>query len=99
MSLRIDWVVDTYPEILLKNAERYRRTTSTAGSLGTTINLGNQKIYHQFKKSLLSVQFKQELSQFLLDTQQQPVYAPDVSRRSLYVTSGEECHLLQEATM
>ena len=97
MSLRIDWVVDTYPEISIKKAERDCRTTSTAGLLGTTINSENPKMYYQFKKSLLSAQFKQELSQLLLDTSQQPVYTPELSRRSVYVTNGEECHLLQVA--
>ena len=50
MSSRIDWLVDTYTEISIKNAERDRRTTSTAGLLGTTIKLENQRIDHQFKK-------------------------------------------------
>ena len=50
MSSRIDWVVDTCPEISIKIAERDRRTTSTAGLLGTTINSENQGIDHQFKK-------------------------------------------------
>ena len=58
MSSRIHWVVDTYPEISNKNAEKDRRTTSTAGLLGTTINSENQRIDHQFKKSLRRAQFK-----------------------------------------
>ena len=31
-------------------------------------------------------------------TRQQPTYAPELSRRSIYVTNGEECHLLQVVT-
>ncbi|KAI0219035.1 hypothetical protein LSAT2_029337 [Lamellibrachia satsuma] len=36
----------------IKNAENDRRTMSTAGLLGTTIHSENQRIDHQFKKSL-----------------------------------------------
>ena len=78
---------------------RDRRTTSTSRLLGTTINWENQTIDHQFKqKSLLGAQFKQELSPFLLDIWQQPAYAAELSKRSLYMTNGEECHLFQVAT-
>ena len=45
MSSGSDWVVDTNLESSIKNAEEDRRTTSTAGLLGT-INSENQRIDH-----------------------------------------------------
>ena len=39
---RIDWVVDTYPEVSIKSVQRDRRSGDASGSLTTQIRSGTQ---------------------------------------------------------
>ena len=62
----IDWVVDAYPEVYIKNTERNRRSTIAAGSLTIRKRSGAQNVDQQRKKSMRSGAFKASLTRFLL---------------------------------
>ncbi len=92
---RVDWVVDTYPEVSIKGVERERRSCATDGTLQTKIRSGKQKVDCQYKKALRSGPFKKELSLFLIKKWPEPEYAKRLQKRTMYVTAAEKCYLLE----
>ena len=93
----IDWVVDAYPEVCIKNVELDRRSTIASGSLTSRIRSGAQKVDQQMKKSMRSGTFKAPLTQFLLQEWSgkeyicQPIREADTlcySRRQMFQTEG-----------
>jgi len=92
---RIDWVVDAYPEISIKNVERDRRSAAASGSLTTKIRTGAQKVDQQLKKSLRSGAFKAALTQFLLQEWSSKKYASRLEKQALFVTAGDQCFRLK----
>ena len=86
---RVDWVVDTYSNISIKNIEHGRRNT-TMGNLETKIRSAEQKVDRQFNKSL----FKTELSEFLLNEWARPDYIGQIQQRRLMVTAADKCFCL-----
>ncbi len=90
----IDWVFDAYPEVCIKNIERYRRSTIASGSLTTRIRSGAQKVDQQMKKSMRSGAFKASLTQFLLQEWLGKEYPSRLEKRTLFVTGGDKCFRL-----
>ncbi len=93
----IDWVVDAYPEVCIKNVERDRRSTIASGSLTSRIRSGAQKVDQQMKKSMRSGTFKAPLTQFLMQEWSgkeyicQPIREADTlcyCRRQVFQTEG-----------
>ena len=91
---RIDWVIDTYPDVSIKNAERDHR--SVAGTLETKIRSGAQTVDKQLKKSLQSGAFKGALAHFLLHEWSKQEYAERLEKRRLFVTAGDKCFMLKD---
>ena len=92
----IDWVVDAYPEVYIKNTERDRRSTIAAGSLTTRIRSGAQNVDQQRrKKSLRSGASKVSLTRFLLQEWSRKEYASRLEKRTLFVTGGDKCFRLK----
>ena len=91
---RVDFVVDRYPDISIKAAERSKRAKS--GSLAVNITHRTQKCPSQWKKFLSVGHNKTTLVQFLLREWSSNVnlYAPRLHNRQLFVTSQASCVVL-----
>ncbi len=91
----IDWVVDAYPEVYIKNTERNRRSTIAAGSLTIRKRSGAQNVDQQRKKSMRSGAFKASLTLFLLQEWSGKEYASRFEKRTLFFTVGDKCFRLK----
>lgn len=90
---RIDLVMDQYPVISIKNPERMKRAKE--GSLKIDIQEGKQKCPTQWKKFLSDGNNKTNVAAFFLQEWQHQDYFTNLARlHTLYVTHGEECHML-----
>jgi len=88
-SERIDFVVDRYPQISIKNCERSRRAAT--GSQIVQITRPEQRTPKQFKKFLSSGQNKEELIEFLF-CEWKKCDAETLSDTKLFVCHKEMCH-------
>ena len=55
----------------------------------------NQRVDHQFKKSLRSAEFKKELSKLFYTTWQKAQYLQHLGRSTLYITTEYECDVIR----
>ena len=86
-------MIDTYPDVSIKNAERDRR--SVARTVETKIRSGAQTVDKQLKKSLRSGAFKGALAHFLLHEWSKQEYAERLEKGRLFVTAGDKCFMLK----
>ena len=88
---RIDFVVDTYPSISIKNCERSRRAVTGVQVL--QITRSDQKTPKQFKKFLSSGVNKEQLVDFLFASWQNcdPEVLNDIE---LYICHRAFCHII-----
>ena len=88
---RVDFVVDTYAAMSIKNLER-SRCTSSQGALRQRIAGGNQSTPKQFQKYLSVGRNKEELVAFFLaQWQLQRNIDKITSGKVLIITAGQEC--------
>ena len=88
---RIDFVVDTYRSVSIKNIERGRRSCAQ-GVLRQHIANPTQQTPKQFSKYLSVGDNKEELITFLFQQWQQPnAYAKIPPGKQLFTTSGQQC--------
>ena len=90
-SKRVDFVVDRYPQISIKNCERERRAST--GLQVIEISRADQKAPKQYKKYLVSGKNKEFLAAFLF-AQWRECDARLLDGIELYVTHEAECHRL-----
>ena len=88
---RIDFVCDCYPEIIIKNCERVRQTSSS-GSQVIQITKWEQKTPRQYTNFLAAGENKEHLIQFLFQ-QWCSISAHLLENVSLYFGHGGHCHL------
>lgn len=91
-AVRLDFVVDRYPTLSIKNAERAKR--ATRGVQRIHIYSKNQNIPKQWKKFLSSGDNKESLAVFLCDHWSTYCSSLMKSLESFYVTSTGKCYLL-----
>ena len=91
-SHRVDFVVDQYPAVSIKNCERARR--SRYGCVRTTILRSDQPIPRQWNKYLSNGDNKVELAVFLCKEWQKPKYAVPLFNRHFFATAGNMCWCL-----
>ena len=91
-AVRFDFVVDQYPTISIKNAERGKRASK--GTLQVKITQGSQKCPRQWQKFLSLGENKTQLAHFLFKEWSSKKYARKLRFRKFVVSHGEECHLL-----
>ena len=87
---RVDFVVDTYAAMSIKNLERSRRTSSQ-GALRQRIAGGNQSTPKQFQKYLSVGRNKELVAFFLAQWQLQRNIDKIPSGKVLIITAGQEC--------
>jgi len=78
---RVDWIIDTYPEVSIMDVEGDKRNAAATGVLETRITSANQKVGKQFRKSLRSGKFKTESTQFLLKQWSTDEYAEKIGQK------------------
>lgn len=94
-SLRVDFVVDRYPAVSIKTAERSAR--ARGGVLITRIFSRKQRCPTQWRKYLASGVNKEDLSEFLVLEWRRPEYAARLNGRVFYVTHGIKCTRLSSS--
>ncbi|XP_065197855.1 uncharacterized protein LOC135829379 [Sycon ciliatum] len=91
---RVDFVVDTYRDMSIKNLERSSRAAS--GTLRQHITGADQRLPRQFAKFLAVGDNKEELIAFLAVQWQRPAMVEKVpEQRELVVTSGSSCVMIK----
>ena len=86
---RVDFVGDQYPNILMKNIERERRSNS--GQLAVAIASSQQLCPRQGKKYLSYGRNKVGLLKFLSEEWSKQEYAKRIGSCVMYVTHGNHC--------
>ena len=64
----VHWIVDTDPEVSIKQAEQIHRENILGGALRYTIQSNRQRVPSQLKRALRSGSYKEELVRFFLKT-------------------------------
>ena len=91
-SVRIDFVVNRYPTISIKDCERSQRAKQ--GMVKIRIANRSQKCPTQWKKYISVDCNKSDLSEFLVKEWVRPEYARKLHNRFFFVTHGTTCTLL-----
>eukprot|EP00794_Sanderia_malayensis_P000765 gene765-55_t len=90
-SSRVDFVVDTYPDISIENLERNKR--AAGGATVIKIMGPNQKVPRQFKKFLSNGKNKESLIEFFFQNLKQINNLHEkLKNLSVFVTHGKHCH-------
>ena len=92
---RVDFVIDRYPAISIKESERQRRRKER-GTIRVHILSSSQKLPIQWKKFLSNSSNKENLLHFLAEewSRQEYVATRLTSGKSLFVTDRAECYRL-----
>ncbi len=92
-SSRVNFVIDRYPEISIKNCERTRR--ASAGVQVVLITRPEQKTPGQFRKYLSSGQNMANLTEFLFQAWKDSAsHLPNDVK--IFVCHGDKCHSIQK---
>ena len=91
----VHWVVDTYPDVSIKQAQQRHRENVLGGALHYTIRSGSQRVPTQFKRALRSGPYKEELLRFFLKEWSDDDYTQHIGDRVVYVTASVECFQLK----
>ncbi len=96
-SSRVDFIVDTYPDISIKNLERNRR--AAGGSAVIKIMGPTQKVPRQFKKFLSNGKNKEFLIEFFFQHLKQiKNLHGKLTNLTVFVTHGKHCHQIYANT-
>ena len=90
---RVDFVIDQYPEIRIKNVERSRR--AVGGTQQVQIYGRTQKTPTQWKKFLSDGTNKVPLAEFLFDVWKDADLTVVGKDLTVYIAHGELCHCLK----
>ncbi|KAJ8277588.1 hypothetical protein GJAV_G00077100 [Gymnothorax javanicus] len=90
---RVDFVVDRYPDISMKNVERSQRASQ--GTQVIHIHGIEHKTPKQWKKYLSSGQNKEALVEFLFSMWKNVDLEAAKQDMELYITHGDKCHRLE----
>ena len=93
----VHWIVDTYPEVYIKQAKQSHRENIIGGGLRYTIRSGSQCVLSQLKRTLRSGSYKEELVRFFLKTWAEDEYIQHIGDRTVYITACVECFQLKSA--
>ena len=91
----VHWIVDTYPEVSIKQAEQSHRENIIGGVMRYTIRSGSQRVPSQLKRALSSRSYKMELVRLFLKTWAEDEYIQHNGDRTVYITAGVECFQLK----
>ena len=89
-AMRINFVCDTYPVVLIKNAERCQR--AKGGTLNVKTIAEKKKVPRQWKKFLSVGENKGQLTHFLAREWKNERYSRKLYGKLLFVSHGSECH-------
>ena len=89
---RVDFVVDQYPEISIKNFEHFRRAASRPEIIH--IHSKQQKTPSQWKRYISDGKNKEAIAEFLFITWKEASFKTIQREITLYITHGGECHCL-----
>ena len=93
----VHWIVDTYPEVSIKQAEQCHGENILGGALRYTMRSGSQYVPSQLKRALRSGSYKEELVSFFFKTWAEDEYIQHISDHTVYITADVECFQLKSA--